>query len=60
MTDDDRTTPAEERAARAIARATFQHLANHTGDVDTIRAAAMTLHHDYTDPRTTTPKGDDQ
>lgn len=55
-TCDDRPTPAEERTARAIARATFQHCANHTGDPATMRAAALTLHRTYDPGDTTTPK----
>lgn len=40
-------TPGEQ--ARVIARATFQREAHKTGDVDTMRAAALVLHDDYID-----------
>ncbi len=48
MTD---TQPAQDddQQARVIARTQFQRAANATGDIDTMRAAALILHTDYTD-----------
>jgi hypothetical protein len=50
---DQQAAPAD-RQAEVIARAVFQHAANATGDIDTMRAAALALHnaYDHTAPGT--------
>ncbi len=37
----------DTQQARVIARTQFQRAANSTGDIDTMRAAALILHRDY-------------
>ena len=38
---------AEQRQARVIARACYQHAAKRTGDIDEMRAAALDLNATY-------------
>lgn len=40
---DDQATADEDRQARVIAKATFMKAAKSTGDIDTMRAAALTI-----------------
>ncbi|PBC77572.1 hypothetical protein BX265_2323 [Streptomyces sp. TLI_235] len=53
----------DERRARVIARACYQHAAKRTGDIATMRAAAIELNTTYDterQPSTTDQEGTDQ
>lgn len=54
--NDDQPADAEQRQARVIAKATFLKAAKDTGDIATIRAAALTIHHAEKTDQKETPR----